>query len=155
MLRYGRAMFETRIQTYWDDADPAGLVYFAHFFRFIEHAETELFRASGTERMKLYDRYSVWMPRVESFAKFSKPIRAEEAVLVTLGIKFKGEKTVRMEFEILAVEDRSLLAEGYVTAVCIDRQSSKSRPLPAEMRQVFARAAVAGNESHDRGEDEQ
>ncbi len=25
-------MFETRLQTYWDDADPAGLVYYAHFF---------------------------------------------------------------------------------------------------------------------------
>ena len=37
-------MFETRIQTYWDDADPAGRVYYASFFRFVEYAETELFR---------------------------------------------------------------------------------------------------------------
>jgi YbgC/YbaW family acyl-CoA thioester hydrolase len=135
-------MFETRIQTYWDDADPAGRVYYAHFFRFVEYAETELFRAAGTERMKLYDEYSVWMPRVESFAKFLQPIRAEEAIWVRLRTRFKGEKTVRMEFEIVCVTDRSLLAEGYVTAVCIDRQSSKSRPLPPAMREVFARAAA-------------
>lgn len=137
-------MFETRIQTYWDDADPAGLVYFAHFFRFVEYAETELFRSAGTERMKLYDQHDIWMPRVESFAKFSKPIRAEEAVFVRLRTRFKGEKTVRMEFEILSVNDRSLMAEGYVTAVCIDRRSSKSRPLPPAMREVFARAAADG-----------
>jgi YbgC/YbaW family acyl-CoA thioester hydrolase len=133
-------MFETRIQTYWDDADPAGRVYFAHFFRFVEYAETELFRAASTERMKLYDEENIWMPRVESFARFLKPILAEEAVFVQLRARFKGEKTVRMEFEILSAADRSLLAEGYITAVCIDRQSSRSRPLPPAMREVFARA---------------
>ena len=56
-------MFETRIQTYWDDADPAGRVYYAHFFRFVDCAETELFRASGAEKMNLYDEYGVWTPR--------------------------------------------------------------------------------------------
>ena len=92
--------------------------------------------------MKLYHELDVLMPRVESFAKFLQPIRAEEAIFVRLRTRFKGEKTVRMEFEILSVPDRSLLAEGYVTAVCIDRQSRKSRPLPTAMREVFARAAA-------------
>jgi YbgC/YbaW family acyl-CoA thioester hydrolase len=133
-------MFETRLQTYWDDADPAGQVFFAHFFRFAEYAETELFRANGTERMKLYRELDILMPRVESFARFLKPIMAEEAIFIRLGTRFKGEKTVRMEFEVLSVHDRSLLAEGYITAVCIDRQTRKSRPLPPLMRDVFARA---------------
>jgi acyl-CoA thioester hydrolase len=133
-------VFETRIQTYWDDSDIAGRVYYANFFRFVEYAETELFRSAGTERMKLYDEYDIWMPRVESFAKFSKPILAEEAILIQLRVRFQGEKTVRMEFLVLNSDDRSPLAEGYVTAVCIDRKSSKSRPLPPVMRQIFGRA---------------
>jgi len=133
-------MFETRLQTYWDDADPAGQVFFAHFFRFAEYAETELFRANGAERMKLYRELDVLMPRVESFARFMKPIPAEDAIFVRLRTRFKGEKTVRMEFEVLSVVDRSLLAEGYVIAVCIDRETRKSRPLPPEMRAIFARA---------------
>jgi acyl-CoA thioesterase FadM len=36
-----------------------------------------------------------------------------------------------MEFEIITVMERSLLAEGQVTAVRMDRQSSRSRPPPA------------------------
>jgi YbgC/YbaW family acyl-CoA thioester hydrolase len=135
-------VFETRIQTYWDDADPAGRVYYADFFRFVEYAETELFRSLGTERMRFYDELRVWMPRVEAFARFAKPIRAEEAIIIRLRTRFQGEKTVRMEFEILNSEDRSVLTEGYVTAVCIDRETSKSRPLPAEMRAVLASAAA-------------
>lgn len=134
-------MFEVQIQTYWDDADPAGRVYFANFFRLVEYAETELFRATGTERMHLYDKHDVWMPRVESFARFSKPILAEEAIWIRLRARFQGEKTVRLEFEILSAHDRSHLTEGYITAVCIDRRSGKSRPLPPEMRAIFERAA--------------
>jgi YbgC/YbaW family acyl-CoA thioester hydrolase len=134
-------MFEIRIQTYWDDADPAGRVYFANFFRLVEYAETELFRALGRERMQMYDEHEVWMPRVESFARFTKPILAEEAIWIQLRTRFKGEKTVRMEFEILSVADRSRLAEGYITAVCIDRKSGKSCALPPAMREIFARAA--------------
>ena len=92
--------------------------------------------------LKLYDEYGVWMPRVESFAKFLKPIRAEEAIFVRLRTRFEGEKTVRMEFEIASVTDRSLLAEGYGGAVCMDRHTSRSCPLPPALREVFARAAA-------------
>jgi acyl-CoA thioester hydrolase len=138
-------MFETRLQTYWSDADPAGRVYFAHFFRFAEFAESELFRAAGKERMALYEESQVWMPRVESFAKFSKPIQAEESIIVRLRSRFQGEKTVRLDFEILHSNDRSLLAEGYITLVTIDRQTGKSRPMPTAIREVFA--LTTGDES--------
>jgi len=39
-------MFEVRLQTYWSDVDAAGIVYYPNFFKFVEHAEEELFRAS-------------------------------------------------------------------------------------------------------------
>lgn len=135
-------MFETRLQTYWADTDAAGQVFFPHFFRFVECAEEELFRAAKIERMDLYDEHDIIMPRVESFAKFMKPIRVGEAIFIQIRTRFKGEKTVRMEFEILNGKDRSLLAEGYITAVCVDRQSVKSRPMPPPVREVYATAAL-------------
>ncbi len=134
-------MFEMRLQTYWGDADPAGRVFFPNFFRFVECAEEELFRTAGIERLPLFEESQVWLPRVEAFAKFSQPILVSEAVLVQMHTHFKGEKTVRMEFEILSEKDRSLLAQGYVTAVCIDRSSGKSCPLPPAIRAGYARAA--------------
>src|SRR5262245_22532074 len=134
-------MFEIRLQIYWADADPAGLIYFLNFFGFVDCAESELFRLAGGERMDLWDESDVWMPRVESFAKYIKPVRAEEAIFVRLRTRIKGEKTVRMEFEILNVNDRSVLAEGYVTAVCISRQTSRSCPLPPRVREAYELAA--------------
>jgi hypothetical protein len=46
-----------------------------------------------------------------------------------------------MEFEIITVTDRSLLAEGYVAAVRMDRQIPRSRP-PPTIREGVARTAA-------------
>ena len=130
-------MFETRFYTYWSDADPAGIVFFPHFFRYIEQAEEELFRAAGSNRQKLLEQHQVWMPRVEAFSKFLRPIRVSEAIRVRLEPQFKGEKTIRYEFEIVEDATSERLAEGYVTVVCVDAASFKATPIPDAIRAVL------------------
>ena len=118
-------MFETRIQTYWDDADPAGRVYYAHFFRFVDCAEIELFRVSGVENEALRRIRRLDAAR-RSVCEVPNPIRAEERFCSAAHAVQRREDRaygIRDCFHV----DRSLLAEG-VTAVCMDRQSSRSRP---------------------------
>ena len=133
-------MFEVRLQTYWADADPAGIVYFPHFFRYVEHAEEELFRADGKELQSLLAKHNMWMPRVEAFSKFSKPIRCGAAIRVQLNPELKGEKTIRYNFEIVDDEASDRLAAGYVTVVCVDAAGFKSTPLPDEIRSIIQNA---------------
>ena len=130
-------MTEVRLQTYWTDCDPAGIVYFANFFRFVEHAEEELFLRASTRRQRLLDTHSVWMPRVETHVNFVGPIVNGHAIRVRLNPQLKGEKTVRFEFEVLDDETGTELASGYVTAVCVDRATFKARPIPEEIREVL------------------
>src|SRR5215813_9574717 len=87
-------MFEKRFQTYWADADNAGIVFFPHFFRFFEQAEEELFRAAGKTRQGLLEANHVWMPRVEVFTKFSKPVPNGHAIRVRLTPHSKARKPV-------------------------------------------------------------
>jgi 4-hydroxybenzoyl-CoA thioesterase len=124
-------MFEARFQTYWADTDAAGIVYFPHFFRFVEHAEEELFRAAGAELVRLLDAN-----QVEAFSKFSKPIRRGDAIRVRLNPQLKGEKTIRYDFEI--IDDRAVdkLAEGHMTVVCVDAKTFKSTRIPDVIRKV-------------------
>ena len=67
----------------------------------VRHAEEELFRAAGKELVRLLDANQVWMPRVEAFSKFSKPIHRGDAIRVRLTPQLKGEKTIRYDFEII------------------------------------------------------
>jgi 4-hydroxybenzoyl-CoA thioesterase len=130
-------MFEVKLHTYWADADPARIVFFPHFFRFVEQAEEELFRAAGANRQDLLEQHNVWIPRVEAFSKFFKPIRAGDAIRVRLNPQFKGEKTIRYEFEILDDKSTEKLAEGYVTVVCVHASNFKSTPIPDAIRDIL------------------
>jgi 4-hydroxybenzoyl-CoA thioesterase len=133
-------MFETRLQTYWADVDAAGIVYYPHFFRFVEHAEEELFRTSGLDRQALLVENSIWMPRVEAFSKFSKPIRLGAAIRVRLSPELKGEKTIRYDFEIIDDQTSERLAAGYVTAVCVDAKRFKAARIPDAIRTIVENA---------------
>jgi 4-hydroxybenzoyl-CoA thioesterase len=131
-----RLMFETRIQTYWADVDAAGIVYYPHFFRFVEQAEEELFRAAGHPRQPLIAQLQIWMPRVEAFSKFSKPIRHGAAIRVRLEPEMQGEKTIRYDFEIVDDVSSDRLGAGYVTVVCVDARF-KSTAIPDVIRRII------------------
>jgi len=136
---YHPLMFEARLQTYWADVDAAGIVYYPHFFRFVEQAEEELLRAAGKERQPLIEEHHVWMPRVEAFSKFSKPIRHGAAIRVRLNPQIKGQKTIRYDFEILDDKSGERLAAGYVTVVCVDARF-KSTAIPDAIRKIIENA---------------
>ena len=134
-----QVMFEMRRQTYWSDSDPAGIVFYPNYFRFIEEAEEELFRAAGFDRFTLLQQNKVWMPRVEAFAKFVGPIKLGAAVRIRLYPKLQGEKTVRSDFEFLD-ESGDRLTEGYVTVVCVDAVHFKGTSIHDEIRRVILKA---------------
>ena len=133
-------MFERRFQTYWSDADNAGIVFFPHFFRFFEQAEEELFRSVGKSRQELLEANHVWMPRVEVFTKFSKPVRNGHAIRVRMTPQFRGEKTVRYDFEIVDDRSNDKVVEGYVTVVCVDAERFKATPIPDAIRNIIQNA---------------
>lgn len=134
-------MFEARFQTYWADVDAAGIVYFPHFFKFAEHAEEEMFRAGGMDLQAVLKSHQMWLPRVEAFSKFSRPIPLGGAIRVRLKPQLKGEKTIRYDFEIFPDTSEEKLAEGYITVVCVDAGTFKSVRIPDAIRNIVARHA--------------
>src|SRR5207247_5056238 len=61
-------------------------------------------------------------------------IRVSEAIRVRLNPQFKGEKTIRYEFEIIQDATSDRIAEGYVTVVCVDASEFKATPIPEAIR---------------------
>ena len=129
-------VFETTFQTYWSDVDAAGIVYFPHLFRFVVQVEEDLFRAAGYGRRPLIEGLHVWMPRVEAFARFLKPIRHGAAIRVRLRPKIQGEKAIRYDFEIFDDATDEVLAAGYITIVCVDA-NFKATPVPPAVRTII------------------
>ena len=133
-------MFEMGLRTHWADSDPAGIVFYPHYFRFIEEAEEELFRAAGKDRFAMLQENKVWMPRAETFAKFMKPIKLGAAIRLRLYPKLQGEKTVRYDFEFLDESGNEKIAEGYLTVVCVDAAQFRPVAIPGAIRRVIESA---------------
>jgi 4-hydroxybenzoyl-CoA thioesterase len=133
-------MFEVRLQTYWGDADAVGIVFFPNYFKFVAQAEEELYRACGIIKGKLMEKYQLFIPRVEVFAKFSIPIRNGAAIRVRLKPAFPSEKAIRYDFEIVDDLVERILSEGYITAVCVDRSTFQPVAVPDAIRDAIATA---------------
>jgi YbgC/YbaW family acyl-CoA thioester hydrolase len=133
-------MFEVRLQTYWSDSDSARIVFYAHYFRFVEEAEEELFRAAGVDRVALLRENHIWMPHMETFSKFIRPIPVGAAIRVRLHPHLKGEETVRYDFQFLDDTIDEKIAEGYVTVACVDTTHFKATPIPEAIRNAIIAA---------------
>jgi acyl-CoA thioester hydrolase len=130
-------MFELELQTYWVDSDSARIVFFANYFRFVERAEEELFRAAGVDPVALLRENHIWMSHIETFSKFMRPIPVGAAIRVRLHPQLKGEETIRYDFQFLDNTSDEKIAEGYVTVACLDTTHFKPTPIPEPIRNAI------------------
>jgi YbgC/YbaW family acyl-CoA thioester hydrolase len=117
----------------WSDVDYAGLICYGAYLRFFEFAETELFRAVGLPYGEVFERFNIWLPRVQLHCDFHHPALLDDLLSVSAYIGRVGTKSLTLNFEVRRAKDELLLAEGRFIMVAVDRQSFKSVPLPEEL----------------------
>jgi acyl-CoA thioester hydrolase len=122
------------IQEYvrWSDVDLAGLIFYGAYLRFFEIAETELFRAAGLSYAEVFQRFNIWLPRVQLHCDFHHPAFLDDLLSVSAFIGRVGTKSLTLNFEVKRIKDDLLLSEGRFILVAVDRQNFKSVSLPEE-----------------------
>ena len=122
----------------WSDVDAAGIVCYGAYVRFIEIAETELFRSIGMPYGKVFDRFDCWLPRVHFSCDFHLPARLDEKLRLNAFVKRIGTTSVGLGFNIDNA-GQGRVADFEVVLVCLDRRSFKKRALPDELRAALSR----------------
>ena len=77
----------------WSDTDRAGIIYYGQFLRFFEIAETELFRSVGLPYSEVFDRFDIWLPRVQIHFDFRKPLLLDDLIEVSAYVGRFGNKS--------------------------------------------------------------
>ena len=130
------------IQEYvrWSDVDAAGVICYGAYVRFIEIAETELFRAAGMPYGKVFERFDCWLPRASYKMEFRKPAVLDEQLTVNARVGRIGTSSIALEF---AFDDAAgeRVADCSIVLVCVDRKSFRPKPVPMELRSALARFA--------------
>ena len=127
------------IQEYvrWSDVDAAGVICYGAYVRFIEIAETELFRAAGIPYGEVFERFDCWLPRVRYASEFHRPAVLDERLTVSAWVKRLGTSSITLEFAF--DNDRGeRIADCEIVLVCVDRKHFSSKPLPTEIRNALA-----------------
>jgi len=125
----------------WSDVDASGIIRWSTYPRFVELAETELFRAAGFPYATLWDQLDIWLPRVQVHFDYRKPARLDELIAIEIWVGRIGRSSIRLEFAINK-PDGQLAAEGYLVIVSIDRKTGQSTEVPLPLVEALTRYAA-------------
>lgn len=118
---------------YWADADAAGIVWFGHFFRYLEETEEELFRSRGRERQTAIEALKIFMPRTHVEVGFRSPAKLNDRLVVAMLPERQGDRRLVWKFRISQKATGATVCQGSYRVACVDAETFAARPFPAEI----------------------
>ena len=127
--------YRVREHVRWSDVDVSGLIRWDAYTRFVELAETELFRASGFPYATLWQTLDIWLPRVQFHLDLRTPARMDEELETGIGVARIGRSSIEFAFTMHASGE--LRAEGSLTIVALSREGGKPIPVPERLKHAL------------------
>ncbi len=135
--------YRLRRRVHFYEADPAGIVHFSWFSRYMEEAEHALWREAGLSIAPLAS--DIAFPRVAMTFDFRRPLRFEDEFMVHIRIAAIGRASMR--YTCVVSRDGQEVAIGSLTIACVRRAEDASMqavPIPDDIRARFEVADEAG-----------
>jgi acyl-CoA thioester hydrolase len=115
------------------DCDPAGIVYFAAYYRWLErtYSEWTWMMGLGVDRMR--PLWGAWTVSKDSGCTYHVPGVLFDHLWCVMRCGRIGTTSSTMAFDIIRSRDEVLVAEGRITLVFLD-DSGRPVPVPEAMR---------------------
>ena len=133
-------MFSYTRRVQFAETDLAGIVHFTHFFRYMEEAEHELWRAAGLSIAKAGE--TTGWPRLAAAFDYKAPLRFEDEFHVLVRIADVSRRTLQYEFTLK--HENVLVGRGTITTGLVSKASGepmKMLDLPADIVRRLRQAA--------------
>ena len=124
-----------RVQFY--ETDPAGVVHFSWYLRYMEEAEHALWRAAGLSISPIGAEVS--FPRVSASVDYRAPLRFEDVFETRIRIEALTRRTIA--YACTMMREGEAVATGSMTVACVRQTAGRMEAvdIPDEIR---ARLAV-------------
>ena len=127
------------IQVDWGDCDPAGIVFYPNFYRWMDRGFWLLFGSRGLTLDVLRERYkALGGPLVDTGATFLQPVQPGEILTVNSLIQHWGTKSFRIEYKF--ARQTLPIATGFEVRVwgALGKDGSvTSKAIPHEVKSLF------------------
>lgn len=116
------AEFATERVVEWGDCDPAGIIWYPNYYRWMDSAFQELAAACGfSQRSLREDHGMVGTPLVDTGCRFESPAAHGDRLDVTVRVEKVGRSSLTLAYRFAL--DGRMTAEGFETRVF-------ARPVP-------------------------
>ncbi|HWX94204.1 MAG TPA: thioesterase family protein [Terriglobales bacterium] len=130
---------ESRIRVRYAETDRMGVVYHANHFIWFEVGRVELFRQLGFSYKDMEEQDNCFIAVVDARCRYKAPAHYDDEIIVKTWLKNIRESVIHFGYELLQVEDGSLIAEGETTHIVADAQMRKT-VLPEKYVKAFREA---------------
>lgn len=138
------AVNETRLRVRYAETDQMGVVYHSNHFVWFEVGRVELLRQLGFSYRDMEREDGRYIAVAEAKCRYRAPVRYDEEVLIRTRLRNVRESVIHFSYELLRVDDGSLIAEGETTHIVTDA-NMKIAELQDKYLKVF-RAAMGKSE---------
>jgi acyl-CoA thioester hydrolase len=137
---HSRLVFnESRLRVRYAETDQMGVVYHANHFIWFEVGRVELLRQLGFSYKEMEQQDNCFIAVVDARCRYKAPARYDDEIIVRTWLKNIRESAIHFGYELVRVEDGSLLAEGETTHIVADAQMQKTT-LPEKYMKKFREA---------------
>ena len=119
-------MFEARQRVIYGDTDQMGVVYYANYLRYFEHARNELFRARGGT-YRAFEEQGLMLPVVEALVNYRAPARYDDLLVIGAEISSASRVRLTFQYEVRRQGEPEVLCSGHTVHACLTTAGKPAR----------------------------
>ncbi|OFV46252.1 Acyl-CoA thioesterase YbgC [Oligella urethralis] len=127
--------FVLPVRVYYEDTDAGGVVFYANYLKFFERGRTEWLRNLGVNQAQLAEEQQRIFVVVGTQLRYRSPARLDDLLQINTTLSKVGNSSC--SFEQIAERNGEILVESSIQICCVDTQSFKPAPIPADIRSLF------------------
>jgi len=133
-----KPVFEHSLTVPFQDIDAAGVVFYAHLFRYAHEAYEHFMQQIGCSLQELLAEGSYLLPLVHAEADYRRPLRHGDKLHLELRLEKLGQTSFTLGYRVLG-EDRTEHARLETVHVALDRTTQRPLILPDTLREAMHR----------------
>jgi acyl-CoA thioester hydrolase len=123
-----------KLRVRFAETDAMQVVYYAEYFVWFEVARTELFRSIGMPYSVISRKRGFHTPVVQAHADYKSSAKYDDEVAVRVWASKVGTSSVRLDYAVTKLPDRTLLCTGHTVHVLIG-EDGKPKEIPADIKE--------------------
>lgn len=130
-------------QIAWGDLDPLGIVFYPHYYKWIDASGHAFFHSLGLALGSLWKERGIIFGLLETRCEYHLPGRYSEWIEIVAYIDDISDRVVLLRHDISRLSDRALIAKGFEKRICLDVSDPlrfKAIDIPRDIKTILSKA---------------